>query len=89
MVIFNVNHDRLKNYLGASSGRGARPRGLQAAKFRGRMRAVIHHSIEAIDFGINSGIEAEKTARFARRMGYRGVGENLVKEMAAIPASGG
>lgn len=50
---------------------------------------MIHHSIEAIDFGINSGIEAEKTARFARRMGYRGVGENLVKEMAAIPASGG
>ena len=46
------------------------------------MRAVIHHSIEAIDFGINSGIEAEKTARFARRMGYRGVGENLVKESA-------
>jgi len=40
-----------------------------------------------INFGINSDIEAEKTARFARRMGYQG-GENLVKAMTSLVPKG-
>ena len=32
-----------------------------------------------ISFGINSGVELERSARFATRMGYMKIGENFVK----------
>ncbi len=40
-----------------------------------------NRGVADINFGINAGMDAARVARFARRMGYVGVGENLVKEM--------
>ncbi len=42
------------------------------------------HNRQAVEivFGINSGVELERSARFATRMGYAKVGENFVKGMS-------
>lgn len=37
------------------------------------------HAVE-IYFGVNSDVEADAVGRFARKMGYRKVGENFVKQ---------
>lgn len=42
------------------------------------------HNRQAVEivFGINSGIELERSTRFATRMGYAKIGENFVKGMS-------
>jgi GNAT superfamily N-acetyltransferase len=40
-----------------------------------------NRGVADINFGINAGIDSARVARFARRMGYVGVGENLVKQV--------
>lgn len=44
-------------------------------------RWAANRGVADINFGINSGIDAERAGRYARRMGYRAVGEHLVKEL--------
>jgi GNAT superfamily N-acetyltransferase len=45
-----------------------------------------NRKVAEISFGINSGVETQGVGRFARKLGYEGVGENFVK--ALVPGQG-
>ena len=60
----------------AASMGGHAPRLLRAFE-----RWALNRGAVEVNFGVNSGIDAGRVARYARRMGYGWVGGNFVKEV--------